>query len=386
MIEKLRKRVFRSVLLSAAGVLFVILLGWNIINGYRLIQRRDHSIAAAERYFGPGEGRPFRPGGRGEGAFGPGDADGAPSGPGEGERPGLPPEFDGGELMIWETDGEGRTVLVSTPDIRAEILNTAGWSALAFGIACCFFALMARLIAARITAPVETAMERQKQFIADASHELKTPLTVIDANAEVLEKSVGKSKWLDYIKEQTARMSSLVSQMLVLSRLEAMPAESAAQTFDAAEVVMGSALPFESAAYERGMTLESDVPDTLMMKGAPEDVKQLTGILIDNAIRHAGPEGSISLSLGEGTMTGKRKEIPAAVLTVKNTGETIPADALPHLFERFYRADPSRAYEGESFGLGLAIAKTITEKHGGTIDVTSAEAVTTFTVRLPRGL
>ena len=229
-------------------------------------------------------------------------------------------------------------------------------------------------------------MQMQKRFVSDASHELKTPLAVIDANASVLEQSVGQNKWLDYIKEQSGRMAGLINELLQLSKIEEAKETEAprqAEQFDAAEAVLSAALPFESVAFEHGVTLETDVPDTLNMCGNRKELEQLAGILIDNAVKHSPAGGTVyvTLSGAEGRHNAKGSQF--LELRVKNSGETIPPEALPHIFDRFYRVDESRTHKDNSYGLGLAIAKGLAEKNNGSITVTSENGVTEFTLRLP---
>ena len=204
----------------------------------------------------------------------------------------------------------------------------------------------------------------------------------------MLEQSIGQNKWLDYIKEQTGRMSGLVNELLQLSNLEeARGAETPQQRehYDAAEAVMAAALPFESVAFEHGVTLETDTPDTLEACGNRKDLEQLAAILIDNAVKHSPAGETVQVSLTKFPARHGRKEAPALELRVVNAGDAIPPDALPHIFDRFYRADESRTHKDNSYGLGLAIAKGLAEKNGGSIAVTSQDGRTEFTLLLPMG-
>ena len=176
----------------------------------------------------------------------------------------------------------------------------------------------------------------------------------------------------------------LDTQTYTLSCAEGARTLAPAETYDAAEALMESALPFESAAYEQELLLRTEVPDTLFMTGSRDDFRQMIAILTDNAVKHAKPGGEIVLTLGEGVIRRARKEEPAVVVRVSNTGETIPQEVLPHIFERFYKADASRMHMEDSFGLGLAILKALVEKRKGTVTVTSENGITAFTVCLPR--
>ncbi|MBP3729363.1 MAG: GHKL domain-containing protein, partial [Lachnospiraceae bacterium] len=238
-----------------------------------------------------------------------------------------------------------------------------------------------------IAKPVEENIEAQKRFVADASHELKTPLAVIDANVAVLEQSLGDNKWLGYIQEQSGRMAELVGQLLQLSHLE--EGEGSPETLppaeplDGAEAVMTAALPFESLAFEGGLSLEMNLPENLPMTGRRQDLEQLTAILIDNGIRHASEGGAVQLSLERQRQHRGRKEEDVLLLRVSNPGTEIPPEALPHLFDRFYQIDPARSHQKNSYGLGLAIAKKLAERNRGTLQVQSREGMTTFSLLLP---
>lgn len=224
--------------------------------------------------------------------------------------------------------------------------------------------------------PVQRAWQEQKQFLSDASHELKTPLTVILSSAELAagETDGEKSKqYLDNIHDESLRMKDLVENMLTLARAESgttLPEEAV----DLSDTVLESALVFEPVAFESGKTLEYTVQPELTVSGRGGQLRQVADILLDNAVKYAEAGSPIQMSL--------RKEGRNAVLWVENWGETIPPEKLPHLFDRFYRVDESRT-GGESFGLGLAIARTIVQSHRGSIGCTSAEGVTRFTVTLP---
>lgn len=224
--------------------------------------------------------------------------------------------------------------------------------------------------------PVQRAWQEQKQFLSDASHELKTPLTVILSSAELAagETDGEKSKqYLDNIHAESLRMKDLVENMLTLARAESgtkLPEEAV----DLSDTVLESALVFEPVAFENGKQMEYTVQPELTVSGRGAQLRQVADILLDNAVKYAEAGSPIQMSL--------RKEGRNAVLWVENRGETIPPEKLPHLFDRFYRVDESRT-GSESFGLGLAIARTIVQSHRGSIGCTSAEGVTRFTVTLP---
>lgn len=226
-------------------------------------------------------------------------------------------------------------------------------------------------LARRIILPLEENDKRQKQFISDASHELKTPVSVIDANAELLAREVGDNEWLANIRYESERMGELVRQLLDLSRAE--NTETPMEPVDLSRVLAGEALALESLAFEKGRTIESDIEKGVHILGSPSQLTQLASVLLDNAIRHAtGAEIALTL----------KRQGRDAVLRVSNEGDAIPPEQLAHLFDRFYRVDEARGGEGH-YGLGLSIAKAVAEKHGGTIAVESREGKVCFTVTLP---
>lgn len=227
----------------------------------------------------------------------------------------------------------------------------------------------------RMVRPVDEAMEKQKQFVWDASHELKTPLAVISANAEVLSGEIGENQSLQYIQSEVKRTDQLVQNLLTLARMEKNPTPRAHREFDLSRAALEVALPFESAVYEAGKTIGMDIPDGLKLTGDEEMVKQLLMILLSNAVKYSDAHGKINLILeGKGD---KR------IIRVRNTGPAIPAADQDKIFDRFYRVDSSHNRETPGNGLGLAIAKSIVETHKGKIAVQSEEGKgTEFTVTL----
>lgn len=229
--------------------------------------------------------------------------------------------------------------------------------------------------------PVEESYNKQKQFVADASHELKTPLTTINTNVDVLmsheNNTIGEErKWLNYIKTETERMTKLTNDLLYLARLdheENKVMESRVSISDAAEGVL---LLTEAVAFERNINMEYDIAPDLFVKGNAEQIKQVILILVDNALKYTPENGNIRVTL--------REKENFAVLRTYNTGEGISEEAQKHIFERFYREDKSRARESGGYGLGLAIAHAIVTEHKGSIKVESKKNdLTIFTVRLP---
>ena len=218
------------------------------------------------------------------------------------------------------------------------------------------------------------------------SIKLARPVAIINANIAILEKETGSNKWLSFIKEASDRLSVLVGNILEYAHVDY--ACSSTQNdhfvhFNAAEAVIEASLPFESIAYESGLTLKLDLPDCADAVGHAEDLKQIIGILLDNAIKNAEFGTSVSLSTSTIKKRKKWRDEQIFSVSVSNLGETIPPEQLPYLFHRFYRADPSRTYDGKSFGLGLSIAHTLAEKNKGSLTVSSKDHLTVFTVMFP---
>ena len=235
------------------------------------------------------------------------------------------------------------------------------------------------LLSLRVTRPVERAWRQQRQFFSDASHELKTPLTVILSNAEMLETSdlpERESRWRDNILSESRQMKTLVEEMLTLSRTEDAQRKPTVADVDLSDLSEDCALAFEPVAFEAGKPLSWDVTPALTVSGDGEKLRRLLSILLDNAAKYGAP--------GEGIVLSLRAERNQAVLSVSNGsgGHPIPPEELPRLFERFYRADASRG-EQSGFGLGLPIAQAIAKEHHGALRAESDEQATRFTFTLP---
>ena len=213
--------------------------------------------------------------------------------------------------------------------------------------------------------PVQTAFENQQRFISDASHELKTPLTVISANADVLESEIGENKWLSNIKSQSAVMNELVHDLLDLAKLDETQDDMEITEFDLSSIVLSKSLEFECTAFESGKTFEQNITDGLMYRGNEDSIKHLVSILIDNAIKHSNDGGIIRVTL---TTNGNRR-----IFQVYNTGNGIRNEEKDKIFNRFYRSDRSRSRETGGYGLGLSIAKSIVDAHNGMIAVDGEE-------------
>ena len=228
-----------------------------------------------------------------------------------------------------------------------------------------------------VTRPVERAWRQQRQFLSDASHELKTPLTVILSNAELLEGAALPEKparWSGNIRCEAEQMRTLVEQMLTLARADNGVRPAAMEPVNFSDVATECVLSFEPVAFEAGKPLEDHVAEDVTVTGDKDRLRHLISILLDNAVKYGAPGGTITLTL-------ERTERQAR-LTVANPGDPIPPEHLPHLFERFYRADSSRG-EQSGFGLGLSIADIIAREHKGSLRAESDAVSTRFIFTLP---
>lgn len=276
----------------------------------------------------------------------------------------------------------------------ADMGSASGWRALAATLAVVEVAALAVFLVISLffsrwaLRPVARAWTQQRRFVADASHDLKTPLTVILANTSIAlehpERSVAsQSQWLESTQHEAEAMQGLVGDLLTLAKMD--EEEAAAQSgaarpaleeVDLSDVIEGEVLQFESVAFERGVKLGSQVEPGIKLRGNEQRLRRLAGTLIDNACKYVDDGGAVDVALSR---AGKQ-----AKLEVRNTGAPISPEDLPHVFDRFYRADKARTGGVGGHGLGLAIARAIAEEHGGTLTASSTQAEgAAFTATLP---
>ena len=262
------------------------------------------------------------------------------------------------------------TLESTTMRSMAAVCSLAGSAALLVLFLCSY------LLSGVVTRPVGAAWAQQEQFLSDASHELKTPLTVILSSAELLNQSAlpEQAVYIDNIREESRRMKLLVEDMLTLSRAQRSAGSLPEQTADLSEAAVTAALRFEPVAFEAGKRLEYDIAPSLPVRGDGAKLGQALAALLDNAVKYSAGGTDIRLTA--------EKQGRFAVVTVADSGPDIPADKLPHIFDRFYRADEART-DGDSFGLGLPIAKAIIDAHRGTLRCESGGGVTRFIITLP---
>lgn len=270
--------------------------------------------------------------------------------------------------------GYNSLTIIDNSNVKNKLINLLKTSIIIFILAEIIIIVVSIKLTSWIIKPVIESFNKQKQFIADASHELKTPIAVIMANAEALENEPNERKWLNNIKNEAERMNELVTDLLDLARLENDVSKENFQVENLSKIVEKTILTFESIMYEKKIKLEYDIKENINIVCNNNQIKQLLVILIDNAIQHSKENGEIKVTL--------RSEKNDVALNVTNKGKEIPKDMYEKIFERFYRVDESRNRNTNRYGLGLAIAKNIVINHNGKINVQSENGYTTFIVKL----
>ncbi|MDD6532006.1 MAG: HAMP domain-containing sensor histidine kinase [Ruminococcus sp.] len=224
--------------------------------------------------------------------------------------------------------------------------------------------------------PSEKAIKNQKIFVANISHDLKTPITIIRANADLIENEVKNKKSIKYIKQETEKLNHLVNEMLTLTRIDNTISKENFKNFNFGDSLFDVVLPFESIAYEKGIKFNINIDESTNYFGNETNIQKLAEILIDNAMSYTAKGGIVDVDAYENSK--------AVTLSVTNTGEPISDEKKEEIFDRFYRESKSRESTGNHYGLGLSIASTIVKKHNGKISVESKNGKNTFTVTLPK--
>lgn len=280
--------------------------------------------------------------------------------------------IEGYNYLVDKTDKYTLVVFLDRSEFNRNIDTLIKYTVIYGVISLLVIFVLALILSKLIIKPLEQNDKKQRQFVSDAGHELKTPVSVISANADVLEDEIGENKWLSNIRYENERMSSLIKQLMQLAKSE--KDDNQKEQLDFSKLVIGEILPFESVAYDKGIIINYDeVESGVTVKGNRASLGQLVSILVDNAIEHSTDSGEVVVKLSN--IRGKSQ------LSVSNKGEDIPEEKREQIFERFYRIDESRTEKKDHYGLGLAIAKSITESHGGEISVKSENGLITFTVK-----
>lgn len=269
-------------------------------------------------------------------------------------------------------------VFSDTTTEAATIRNLVYNSLLIFFSAMVLFLGISILLSRWAIKPVAAAWDQQRQFVADASHELKTPLSVIMANAELMQNEdtaeADQKTFAQNILSMTYQMRSLVENMLEMARVDSGTLKIQIARLDLSQLVSDAVLSFQLLYEDAGLTLHSTIPETLCIHGSEQYLYQVMDVLLDNALKYTFAMGTVDVELKQ---TGK-----SCVLSVSSPGDPISKEDLKNIFKRFYRADKARAMNG-SYGLGLAIAESIVQAHRGKIWAQSADGYNTFYVQLP---
>lgn len=237
-----------------------------------------------------------------------------------------------------------------------------------------FFLLL--FFSKRAIRPFAENLERQRQFVTDASHELKTPLAILSANMGLLENAYGTNKWLESAQAQVFRLDKLIKNLVELARTEETIKEDHASRFSLSEIAQASADAFQPMAESDGKTLSAEITPELYLNGIQDNMFRLFTILLDNAVKYCDPEGTVCVVLSQ---RGKNIHI-----SVSNPCAGLDASLLPRYFDRFYRADSSRARATGGYGIGLSTARAIVTRHRGHISNRYANGIITFTAVIPQ--
>ncbi len=267
-----------------------------------------------------------------------------------------------------KNDGSRAAIFLNCESKKAGVISLALISLGACVTGVLLSLLLVALLSKRAIKPMMENIEQQKRFITDAGHELKTPLTVISANMDVLSMDIGANEWVQGTQKQVANMRKLVNELVYLSRMDETDSHLEKSIVDLSKAVQDVAAPFEGMAEFNGKNLMLNIEDDIKVSGDEAALRRLISTLCENAVKHAPEDSDIQISL---TQSGKS----VVFITENAMKEPLSEEALNHLFDRFYRGDESRSKEENSgFGIGLSIARAITEKHGGTIKAKTVDS------------
>lgn len=273
------------------------------------------------------------------------------------------------------TRGSNTVILMENKAVVLQIKKIIIFSIIGCVVSLIIIYVVAKKLSTIIVKPIQDTFEKQKQFISDASHELKTPLAVIEANTDVLEGQVGNNKWINYIQNEIDSMNKLINELLLLTKIENIGELKEYNEFDISKETEIIVSMFESMAYEKNVLLKSEIQEKIMLNGNKEDVEHILSTLIDNAIKHTEKSKEVIVEL--------KRNKNNIIWQVKNMGEQIPEDEREKIFERFYRIDKSRNRKEKRYGLGLAIAKSTVQRYNGNIEIFYKNGFTIFKVIIP---
>lgn len=275
-----------------------------------------------------------------------------------------------------EQDG-GSTIIVLDCFLQLQSANNMLRITVAIFLICVLIVFVLLLfLSKRAIRPFVDNLERQRQFITDASHELKTPLAILSANIGLLEDTYGNDKWLESARSQIVRLDKLIKNLVELARTEEAIKEDAAACFSISEVAQANADAFQMLAEADGKVLTAEIAEGISLKGVQDNFFRLFSILLDNAVKYCDPEGVIQLSVSQ-----RGRNI---YIAVSNPCAGVNTAQLPRYFDRFYRADSSRARSTGGYGIGLSTARAIVTRHKGRISNHYTDGVITFTAVIPQ--
>ena len=267
-------------------------------------------------------------------------------------------------------------VIINTENVSNILKATLIQTILLFAVFEIIIYFISMLITKWITKPAEESFKKQKDFIADASHELKTPLAVIIASSDELKEDKKNAKYIENIKYESERMNKLITGLLDLSKLENGVSINTYKEENISRIIEKISLTFEAIAFEHNIKIDSNIEENILFKCNKDEIEKLISIIIDNAIKHSYKDSTISVIAS--------KEKNNINIEITNNGDPIKPGDEEKIFERFYRADKSRNRDSNRYGLGLAIAKNIVTNHGGTIKAFSKDNKTTFKIVLKK--
>lgn len=278
--------------------------------------------------------------------------------------------------QVFDDGEEGQTIVVLDCFLQLQAANNVLRLTLLASLACIAIVfLLLVFLSRRVVRPFAENLEKQRRFVTDASHELKTPLAIISANTGLLEASLGENRWLASTQVQVSRLDRLIGHLVELARTEETLAEEEIQPVDLSGVVAGQIEDYRLLAQTSGKELESDVAPGVTVRGAADNLKRLCTLLLDNAVKYCDSGGTIRLTLAQ---RGRW-----AVLSISNPCAGLDPAQLPRLFDRFYRADASRSRDTGGYGIGLSTARAIVQRHRGRLTAKSEDGLVVFTARLP---
>ena len=267
-------------------------------------------------------------------------------------------------------------VIINTKNINDRLVFTLTLSIIVLTLFEVIIYFISKELTKRITKPAQESFDKQRDFIADASHELKTPLAVIMASSDELKSDKKNEKYVDNIKYESERMSTLIKSLLDLSKLEKGIGINNYKEENISKIIERISLTFEAIAFEQNVKIDTNIENDIMFKCSKEEIEKLIGILLDNAIKHSYKKSIINVNVNK-----DKNNINVEII---NKGDPIQPGDEEKIFERFYRADKSRNRDANRYGLGLAIAKNIVTNHNGTIKAYSKDGKTTFKINLKK--